>query len=143
MQQGLTITIVNDDPGYLYIEICASNDSFAGSTYIYAGLNELSDFADRIAGFPSTPQDERKYEFGSRDGKFAGGYCSVHLRCIDSVGHARLGITVQDDDCLNELANATFGFPVLAADIDRFTTRLREIEKEKCGTVNLPTAVYR
>ena len=141
MQRGLTITIVDRDPDYLGIEIRASNDRFAGSTRIYAGLAELSEFANRIAGFPSNPKDERNYEFGSPDPGFAGGHCTFHLQCIDSVGHARLRIALEDDHRLHELATAKLAFPVLAADIDRFTTRLREMEKEQFGEANLPMAV--
>ena len=139
MQQGLTITIVDVDPDYLGIEIRAANDRFAGSTWIYAGLSQLSEFADRMAGFPTNPQDDRKYEFGTPDPGFAGGYCSFHLQCVDSSGHARLYVSLQDDYRVHELATATLAFPVLAADIDRFAVRLREIEKEQFGEANLPT----
>jgi hypothetical protein len=140
MQQGLTITIVDVDPDYLGIEIRASNDRFAGSTRIYAGLSQLSEFADRIAGFPTNPKDDRRYEFGTPDPGFAGGYCSFHLQCVDSSGHARLHVAMEDDYRLHELATAKLAFPVLAADIDRFTIRLRDIEKEQFGEANLPMA---
>ena len=79
MQRGLTITIVDPDPDYLGIEIGASNERFAGSTRIYAGLAALSEFANHIAGFPSNPKDERSYEFGSPDPGFAGGHCTLNF----------------------------------------------------------------
>jgi len=58
-------------PTIFLLEIRASNPRFAGSTGIYAGLTELSEFADRIGGFPSNPQDERNYEFGTPDKGYA------------------------------------------------------------------------
>ena len=141
MQRGLTIAVVDVDPDYLGVEICASNNRFAGSTRIYAGLSELSEFADRIAGFPSNPQDERNYEFGTRNPGFAGGYCSLHLHCIDGAGHAILDIAFEDDDRLHETAVAKFSFCTLAADIDRFVVRLRKLEQEQSGDASLPMAL--
>ena len=139
--QGLTITIVDVDPDYLGIEISASNARFAGATRIYAGLKELSEFADRIAGFPSNPQDTRTYVFGTSEPGFAGGYCNIQLKCIDNAGHARLDVVLEDDGNLNESATAKLSFRVLAADIDLLTIRLREIENEQAGKANLPVAV--
>ena len=55
-----------DPDNYLGIEIRASNES--------SGLDQLSDFADCIAGFPVNAQDQRFYEFGSRAPSIAGGY---------------------------------------------------------------------
>jgi hypothetical protein len=141
MRQGLTIKIVDADADYLGIAIHASNERFAGSTRIYAGLAQLSEFADRIAGFPSNPQDERKYEFGTSDPGFTGGWCKLYLRCIDGAGHVRLDIEVEDDDHRHESATAQLGFRVLAADIDQFVLKLREVEQEQVGDANLPMAV--
>ena len=140
MERGLTITIVDVEPDYLGIDIRASNDRFGGSARIYAGLTELSEFANRIAGFP-TSSDERNYEFGSRDRSFAGGYCGLRFRCIDSVGHARVEVALEDDEQWHELASAEFGFPVVAADVDQFTTRLREVERDGNGSAILQAAV--
>ena len=56
-------------------------------------------------------------------------------------GHAKLRIALEDDDRLHGLATAELAFPVLAADIDRFATRLREMEKEQFGEANLAMAM--
>ena len=42
MDPGLTVTALDPDEDYLGIEVSASNDRFAGSAWIYAGLKELS-----------------------------------------------------------------------------------------------------
>jgi SAM-dependent methyltransferase len=109
MQQGLIISIVGVDPDFLLIHIRAANAMFSGSTTIYAGLRELGEFAKRIAGFPTTPVDERSYEFGSPDPAFAGGYCRVRFRCIDRAGHSRVDISIQGDEP-DDPASADFSF---------------------------------
>jgi hypothetical protein len=72
---GITITAVDPDPDYLRIEIEAWNSCCGGSARIYAGLDELAEFAAEITGFPISTNDSRRHEFGSRDRKYAGGYC--------------------------------------------------------------------
>jgi hypothetical protein len=66
MASGMIVKLAALDDDYFGFEIYASIDRFAGSAHIYAGLQELSEFATCIAGFPSNPEDERVYEFGSR-----------------------------------------------------------------------------
>jgi hypothetical protein len=141
MQEGLLITVVDVDPEYLGIEIHAASGRFSGSTRIYAGLTELSEFAHRIAGFPTSSVDERNYEFGSRDRGMAGGYCSLRLRCIDSVGHAKVEVAIEDDEDRHGLRSAEFSFPVVAADMDEFTTSLRVVERDQNGAAILHAAV--
>jgi hypothetical protein len=46
MERGLTITALGPDEDYLGIELVASNERFAGSAYIYAGVDELSEFGE-------------------------------------------------------------------------------------------------
>ena len=110
-------------------------------TRIYSGLTELGEFADRIAGFPSNPQDERNCDFGAPGKRYAGGYCHLHFRCIDSVGHARLDIAIDDDEGRHESATAKLGFSVIAADIHGFISRLQEIEKEQFGEAHLRMSI--
>src|SRR5262245_35502566 len=141
MPQGLTITIVDVDPDYLGIDIHAENDRFAGSTHIYAGLTELGEFSDCIAGFPTSPVDTRDYEFGSRDRGFAGGYCRLRFRCVDGLGHAQVEVAVQDDEDWREVGIAEFSFPVDAAAVDRFTSSLRELERNQSGAAILQLIV--
>ena len=141
MEQGLTISIVDPDDDYLGIEISAANPRFAGATRIYAGLNELSSFASRIEGFPAASKDERDFEFGSKDNGVAGGFASLRFHCVDGSGHTALKIALDDDDLLHAPASAEFVFRFHAADLDRFTTRLRDVEKRRSGQAILPAAV--
>jgi hypothetical protein len=130
--------VLDPDDDYLGIEIRAASGRFAGTAYIYAGLDELSSFASAIAEFPRTPADERRHEFGSSDAKVAGGYVRICLRCVDGAGHALLEIVVEGDDRLYTPGSAAFSFPVWAADLDRFVERLRVIERARKGEAALP-----
>ena len=134
---GLIITAVDTDADYLGIEIHASNDRFAGSAWIYAGLEELSECAGKIEGFPRAYEDHRAHEFGTRDSSFAGGFCGITLRCLDRAGHVGVDVLIQDDDSRYAPAQAQFSFRTEAAAVDQFTERLRIIERDRRGTASL------
>lgn len=136
--QGFKIKVVDPDEDYLGIDIQAANPRYAGSARIYAGLHELSEFANQIRGFPASVQDERVYEFGSRDRSIAGGYCKLWFRCADHSGHPVIEIMIEDDEQQCPSGHAKLSIKVEAAGIDRFVERLFEIEREKSGQAMLP-----
>jgi len=138
LASGLTIRVVDTDDDYLGIEIYASNDRFAGSAQIYAGLEELSEFAARLAGFPSNSDDARVYEFGSRDPSVAGGYAGLRFYCLDRAGHAIVEIGIEEDHGRDGRAMAHLSFRIEAAAIDRFASALREIQHAHTGEAVLP-----
>ena len=139
MSGELIIRVVERDDDYLGIDIRAITDRFGGSAWIYAGLDELADFANLIAGFPRTIDDERTHEFGSRDTGIAGGFCSLRFHCTDGVGHARVEAAIEDDFRFYEFGSAKFSFQVFPADIDRFALSLRKINHDKAGEACLVT----
>lgn len=141
MNKGLEIKVVDPDDDYLGIEISASSDRYAGATRIYAGLDELSEFAALISGFPTNPKDERVYEFGSRDPGIAGGYCSLRFHTSDMVGHAAVEIEIEDDVQSYKPAMARMTFKTGASHIDHFVQRLREVERDHAGEASLPMDV--
>jgi hypothetical protein len=75
----LKMIVTDPDSDYLGIEIFASSPRFCGATKIYAELDQLTQFAEVIAGFPTSGKDKRRYVFGTKDEGFAGGYCSVRF----------------------------------------------------------------
>ena len=137
---GLTITAVDADVDYLGIEIHASNDRFAGSTWVYARVTELSELADEIKGFPRAYEDHRAHEFGTRNPSAAGGFCSITLRCLDRSGHVGVDIVVEDDDGRYTSAQAQFSFQTEAAAVDQFTEGLRIVGRDRRGSVSLAGA---
>jgi hypothetical protein len=140
MPSGMTIKVRDPDDDYLGIDIQASNDRFAGSAEVYAGLQELSEFAARIAGFPSNPDDRRQYEFGDRDPSVAGGYACLSFYCFDLAGHAVVEIEIGEDHGRYGTAIAHLSFRIEAAALDQFVNALRELEKARFGEVFLPAA---
>jgi hypothetical protein len=120
MISGLTITVVERDPDYLGVEIQASNGRFAGSAWVFAGVGELGEFAAHLLGFPANANDDRVYEWGSRDPHYAGGYASTRFHCLDHACHAALDITLEDDDQRYEGETARLSFRIEAAAVDRF-----------------------
>jgi hypothetical protein len=135
MKTGLIIRIVDPQDDYLGIEIRAANSRFAGSAQFYAGLTELSEFATEITGFPVNAEDERLFEFGSRDAGVAGGYGRFRFHCIDQAGHAAIEVAIEDE--WHPSGEAHFSLMVEAADIDRFISRLHEVERERAGEAAL------
>ncbi len=140
MTQGLRIVVTDPDEDYLGIEILASSDRFSGATRIYAGLHELTTFADAISGFPTSAQDQRTYVFGTKDKGFAGGFCALRFFCWDLAGHAAVNVEFEEDDAWYPEASARFTIPVLPADIDEFIRQLRLADEAQSGEARLEPA---
>ena len=135
----LTIQVVERDDDYLGLDIHASSERFAGSARVYAGLDDLTELADRISGFPQSATDERRYEFGSQESNIASGYCSLCFICSDGAGHARLEVVLKDDAARHEHGLASFGFQVFATEIDRFVLMLRGLNERRVPEAILDT----
>jgi hypothetical protein len=138
---GLTISVVDRDDDYLGIDVFVASSRFSGAARIYAGLDQLSAFAGHIEGFPKSPQDERRYDFGSTDPQIAGGFVSLHFHCVDAAGHPVIDVTIEDDDRWHPAATAKLEIGILAADLDRFVADLRRVEQSRAGEAVLPGAV--
>ncbi len=141
MTPGLSFKTVDIDPDYLGIDIQAANNRFAGSAHIYTNPEQLTEFANRIAGFPTSPTDERKYEFGTPDPTFVGGYCTFRFYCIDRAGHVRIETSFEDDAHLHDAALAKFTMPVQATAIDRFAVGLRDLARRQTNEAILPPMI--
>ncbi len=142
MGGSLKIVICDaEDPYYLGIEIHASNGRFSGATIIRIGIDQLTEFANEIAGFPISPHDTRNYEFGTSDICNVRGYCKLRFYCIDLVGHAMVDLEFLDDPDwyprYTSGASARFSISTLAADLDRFVNHLRSIEKIQSGEASI------
>jgi hypothetical protein len=140
MEPGLTITALDPDEDYLGIEVIASNKRFAGSAWIYAGVEELSQLAATMDGFPRSYDDLRTHEFGNRDPAFAGGFVSITLRCRDRAGHIAVDLVLEDDAGRYSRAHAAFGFQTEPAALDHFIESLRRVERDRFGSASLAIA---
>jgi hypothetical protein len=127
MTSYLRIVVTDPDPDFLGIEIFASSARFSGATRVYAGLDQLTEFAEVIAGFPTSPEDRRRYLFGTKDKGFAGGYCALRFFCRERAGHAAVDIEFEDDSVFCSEASGKFTITVLPADIEKFASKLRMV----------------
>src|SRR5205814_669653 len=111
---------------------------FSGAAKIYAGLDDLAQFAKLLSGFPKSRDDERRYAFGTMDEGIAGGYCALRFYCRDGTGHAAVEVEFEDDDRYYSEASATFTmFPLLAAEIDSFVAQLKSVERARSGEAKI------
>ncbi len=136
MPDGRTIEALDTDADYLHIQIRASNGRFAGYAEIYAGNDELSEFAARIEGFPANLEERRSYQFGSPDEKTAGGYCTLTLACFDRTGHVLVDVFVNSKLRVAP-ESARFSFKTEAASIDQFVLQLHRVEIHRVGSARL------
>lgn len=129
---GLSFTIVaiDDDPSYPAVEVRASNGRYAAATTIWMALGDLSEFAECIAGFPVSREDERRFEFGHRSGEvgFGGvpwvrGFCSLRFE-FNQLGSAGVILYFEDDE---SPADVSFRVPIEAAELDRLVSSLRAL----------------
>jgi hypothetical protein len=141
MAPGLRILVVDPDDDYLGVELRAASARYAGSTRIYAGLEELSQLASQIEGFPRDAADDRRYEFGSTDPRIAGGFARLRFYCVDGAGHAAIEVTIEDDDQWHTRASATFSFRIEPLELDRFLKRLRDVQGKRRGEAVLAASV--
>ena len=88
----LTISLVWADVDIHEVVVSVASGKFSGTTSLYIGPGELSDLADRLSGFPSSPEDQRDFVLGKpfdRESEVRGS-----LYCQDSTGHLCMHITI-------------------------------------------------
>ena len=137
MEKGLTLSVVEPDEDYLGIEVFVSRGRYAGSSRIFAGLDELGLIADKLEGFPNSPDDERTFELGVEGNVYAGGHMAVSAHTVDSLGHSVVDIEIVDDDDRYSAGSACFTVSVEAAGIDRFVQGLRAAQYARAGVARL------
>ena len=135
---GLTVSVIDDDPDYLLLEVVGDNARFRGTTNVYLDPSGLRGLADAITGFPASPQDVRTYTLGVPDPKFARRFCRVELKCRDISGHAQMRVEIEDD---HEPGYAAFVFPIEAAAVDRFVEALAGLQRARSGEARLADAL--
>jgi hypothetical protein len=130
----LAVKVVDPDGDYIGIDVRVSNDRYAGTVFVYAGLDEPVAIAEALAGFPACVGEERSVYLGSRDEKIAGGYCHLHFASTGSVGYVKLTATLEDDRKRHRGEKATLSIDGLTpSDIDRFVEDLRRVGRERRG----------
>jgi hypothetical protein len=126
---GFELELIWFDDHMLEFRATASNDHFFGETTFYAALDEAKTFASAIAGFPTTINDSREYEFGGIE---LPGYGGVKLRfsCRDELGHLAITISIQACSLFEgqPLESSMLVLHSDPASIDTFVQELRRIQ---------------
>ncbi len=129
MSLGIRITIVYLDDLVMELQVFGSNGRFSGEAETYGGHEKLKELARTIAGFPTRPQDERKFEFGTFDPEYAGGGVRLRFYCTDSWGHAGVDVEFRaDPHATRHAESSSFFIPIEAAAVDEFVGWLRGME---------------
>jgi hypothetical protein len=89
------ITVIDDDPHYLGMEICVSNGRYTGTTFIYSSAAELRSFRSKIQALVKGGLARLEHEFGVRDAEI-GGWCQLRSRASEDGDHC-VEVTMSDD----------------------------------------------
>ena len=98
MERGIRLEFLWNDADIVEVRVSAWNGLFGGSANTYVGIGELAESAEKLKGFPRTPSDKRRLDFGAFGPKFAGGAATLSFYCRDSAGHASVEVKIESDD---------------------------------------------
>jgi len=140
MDSGIRLRITDRDPDYYGVELRAWNGRFAATTFLFAGLRQLSELAAVIDSYRSGTGIVASYVIGTRDPGFAGGCCELRLDA-DAVGHVTLDVDIDDDDQRFTAGHARLSLGTEFAPLDRFAQALRDLEGGRCGEAYLEASV--
>jgi hypothetical protein len=97
---------------------------------MYLAHDDLFKTAEMLSGFPSNGKDIRDIELGSSRPNHAGGGIHMSFRCIDSVGHTVVRVSLRTESCrgLDEPESVCLCIPVEAGSIDAFVAKVRSLD---------------
>jgi hypothetical protein len=124
MALGFQIELVWADEFILELRLSAAGNGFSGSTFCYAALSELEQFAHSLTGFPLHRDDVREYSFGEdAPGELPGG-AMFRLTCADGSGHLKVVVRLWSKADGGEGQSALIAFRTLPGELDRFVDDL-------------------
>jgi hypothetical protein len=129
---GLKFEIVYADNDLFQIRISAWNGAFAGTTYVYVGLDQLKETAGKLRGFPSGLSDVREITFGGFGPEWAGGATSMRLYCVDGKGHVCIDLRIESDHNSDGKAQSVAMLLFIEpAALDRFIQALEKLDADR------------
>ena len=101
MENGINLKVIwfDEVEDLLEMVFSCSNGFFAGQAEIYVSREDLAEFADVLARFPSRPDDSRDFELGTFNPDHADGGARLHFFCTDASGHAVVEVKLRGDAC--------------------------------------------
>ncbi|MDT7602822.1 MAG: hypothetical protein QOF61_819 [Acidobacteriota bacterium] len=123
------------------VEVCASasNGRYGGVTQFYTTVEELSELANRLKGFPQKIIDIVQFETGGKGGD---SFLSLKFYCIDGVGHTAVYISMEEQSRNyyarpEERQVVAFELRCEAGLIDKFRRELLRVAESQSGVASL------
>jgi hypothetical protein len=144
VKNGISLEVIwfDEVDDFLEVLFSCSNGFFSGRAEIYVSCDDLSKFANVLAGFPSRPDDIRDFEIGTFNPDHADGGARMHFFCADAAGHAVVEVKLRGDACraLGEVQSVALRIPIQAAGVAEFIRQLRGLGKTFGASAHLPQA---
>ena len=142
MEAGFQFAVIWSDAVVVEVPISAWNGLFGGTTDVYVGIGQLSEAAEQLEGFPTSPSDVRELIFGAFGPKHAGAAVSMRFYCVDGSGHASVDSQIESDyDSQRKAQSVVLSLPIEAAEVDSFVDELRCLNAERKGAARLKERV--
>jgi hypothetical protein len=129
--RGIEFELLWYDADVSEYKVICSNGPFCGSAKMYVEPDALSKAAEILSGFPSNSKDVRDLKLGTLDPNFAGGGIQMNFRCLDSVGHAAVLVTVRPEESRapDEPLSVCLYVPIEAGAIDAFVAKAQSMNR--------------
>jgi hypothetical protein len=140
--KGIEFDLVWFDQHVSEYKVTASNGPFRGTAKMFVAPDGLSNAAITLSGFPADAVDTREIELGTLDPHFAGGGIRMDFRCVDSVGHASILVTLRPGESRapQEPLSVCLYIPVEAGAIDAFVSQAQSMPRAVGAKAYLPMA---
>ena len=134
MDAGLHIEAVYSEDDWLILRIQGSNGGFAGEAEVYVGLEEISNMAKALQGFPSKVGETLIFELGNFDPGYAGGGVLLQFQC-GNTGTVSIEAKIENDPkkSTGHFGRVDFTVLVEPAAMDLFLPKLERIGVERRG----------
>ena len=149
----LSIEIVYQDSDLLQIMVKGSNGRYSGSTLLYLSADgrELTDFGQRMQGFPKSFDQVEEMEFGATkryqeevkkmqesDPRIRpeSAFLGLRFHCIDRLDHSGVEVALHEDSWSQReqaIGNVRFELRFEPAQLDRFAKELIDLGIKKEG----------
>jgi hypothetical protein len=133
VENGIKLRVVwfDEVEDLLEVVFSCSNGYFAGQAEVYVSRDNLSDLANALRGFPSSPDDSRVFELGTFNPNHVDGGARMRFFCEDAAGHAVLEVKLRGGACqgMGEVESVAVRIAIQAAGVDDFIKQLQGMGK--------------
>lgn len=114
----------DEGDGLLRFEVVVESNGFMGKALLWGYAEQFDELAEKLKGFPSSPESYFSYSLGSN----GVGLCEMSFSCVDGVGHVAVWTNLEAEYPvfpLNEYQRSKQCILVDPAEIDLFYAELK------------------